>query len=39
MEHMYKFDVDYKKKQEICDKLNIGISAQKKILVNQRYKQ
>jgi len=35
IEHLYKFDVELKKKQEICDKLNIGISTQKNILINK----
>lgn len=35
VEHFYKFDVEFKKKQEICDKLKIGISAQKNILINK----
>jgi len=38
IEHLYKFDVEFKKKQEICDKLKIGIAAQKNILVNKSKK-
>lgn len=32
--HLYKFDVSYKKKQSVCKILDIGISNQKNILVN-----
>lgn len=35
IEHFYKFDVEFKKKQEICDKLKISISTQKNILINK----
>jgi len=35
IEHLYKFNVTYKKKQEICDRLNIGIETQKNILVHK----
>ncbi len=35
IEHLYKFNVTYMKKQEICDKLNIGIQTQKNILVHK----
>ena len=35
IEHLYKFNVTYKKKQEICDKLGIGIETQKNILVHK----
>jgi len=35
IEHLYKFNVPYKKKQEVCDKLNIGIQMQKNILVHK----
>jgi 23S rRNA pseudoU1915 N3-methylase RlmH len=33
--HLYKFDVEYKKRQEICDKLNISVQAQKNILIDK----
>jgi len=35
IEHLHKFDVEYKKKQEICDKLNISIAIQKNILAKK----
>jgi 23S rRNA pseudoU1915 N3-methylase RlmH len=35
VEHLYKFDIEFKKKQEICNKLKIGISTQKNILINK----
>lgn len=38
VEHLYKFDIEFKKKQEICDKLKIGISTQKNILINKTKK-
>jgi hypothetical protein len=38
VEHLYKFDIEFKKKQEICDKLKIGISTQKNILINKAKK-
>ena len=38
IEHLYKFDIEFKKKQEICDKLKIGISTQKNILINKAKK-
>ena len=38
IEHMYKFNVKYKKKQEICSKLNISIETQKNILVHKSKK-
>ena len=33
--HLYKFDISYKKKQSVCKMLNIGINNQKNILINQ----
>ena len=30
--HMYKFSIPFDKRQKICDKLNIGIKNQKKML-------
>ena len=33
--HLYKFDVSYKKKQRICKMLDISMSNQKDILVNR----
>lgn len=36
--HLYKFDVKYSKKQKICKKLNIGVNNQKNILVKQAAK-
>ena len=38
IEHLYKFEVPYKKKQEICDKLNISMATQKNILVQKASK-
>jgi len=38
IEHMYKFNVEYKKKQEICSKLNISIETQKNMLVHKAKK-
>lgn len=38
IEHLYKFDIEFNKKQEICDKLEIGISTQKNILINKAKK-
>lgn len=35
IEHLHKFDVEYKKKQEICDKLNISVAIQKNILAKK----
>jgi hypothetical protein len=35
VEHFYKFDVEYKKKQEVCSKLKISIATQKNILINK----
>lgn len=35
IDHLYKFDVAYKKRQEVCDKLNIGIATQKNILIKK----
>jgi len=35
IEHLYKFNVEHKKKQEICDRLKISIETQKNILVHQ----
>jgi len=33
--HLYKFDISYKKKQSVCKMLDIGINNQKNILINQ----
>jgi len=33
--HLYKFDISYKKKQSVCKMLDIGIDNQKKILITQ----
>jgi len=38
IEHMYKFNIEYKKKQEICSKLNISIETQKNMLVHKSKK-
>ncbi len=38
IEHFYKFDIDLRKKQEICDKLKIGISTRKSILASKSKK-
>lgn len=38
VDHLYKFDVEIKKKQEICSKLNIGIETQKNIIYNKTNK-
>lgn len=35
IDHLYKFDVPYRKKQEVCDKLNISIATQKNILIKK----
>ena len=35
IEHFYKFDVDLRKKQEICDKIGIGIATRKNILASK----
>ena len=35
IEHLYKFNVTYKKKQEVCAKLNISIETQQNILVHK----
>jgi hypothetical protein len=38
IEHLYKFHVPYKKKQEICKKLNISIETQQNMLVHKSKK-
>lgn len=38
IEHFYKFDVDLRKKQEICDKIGIGIATRKNILASKSKK-